>query len=138
MQDGFNGYGAGIIMEYAFWIYLVTRLDTIQSVFGWLIFLSVILLAGTLIINIDSDYLKDETVNGAKFYRKIALSLFVMSIIGYTVTPTKQDAMIIAGSIGVIEATKALAGSEIAKKSVEIVEVFLANELEKQKSKSGK
>jgi hypothetical protein len=125
-------------MEYAFWIYLVTRLDTIQSVFGWLIFLSVILLAGTLIINIDSDYLKDETVNGAKFYRKIALSLFVMSIIGYTVTPTKQDAMIIAGSIGVIEATKALAGSEIAKKSVEIVEVFLANELEKQKSKSGK
>ena len=125
-------------MEYAFWIYLVTRLDTIQSVFGWLIFLSVILLAGTLIINIDSDYLKDETVNGAKFYRKIALSLFVMSIIGYTVTPTKQDAMIIAGSIGVIEATKALAGSEIAKKSVEIVEVFLANELEKQKSKPGK
>lgn len=60
----------------------------------------------------------------------------IMGMIGQVLVPTKQDAMFIAAGVGVIEGSKALAGSEIAKTSVKIVEQWLQNELEEQMKKA--
>ena len=116
-------------MEYFWWLYLATRLDAIQNMFGWMIAVSVLVSPPLCLASIDIGMEK------TRVYRWTLGAIFAVGVIGYTLVPSKKDAMFIAGGVGVIEASKAIAGSEIAKKSVAVIEQWLANELESLKNK---
>lgn len=131
-------------MDYIGWLYLATRLDGIKEFFGWLTFLAFltvliawIVIAVTYAMTADDSVTKDEKTLKifedlrSRMYpwRKWAIGVFILVGFIYAATPTKKDAMFIAGGVGVIEGAKALHGSEIAKKSVAIVEQWLENNL---------
>lgn len=119
-------------MEYFWWLYFATRLDEIRSGFTICIFIGVFLFVTSMMATIDLG--REKT----RAYRWSAVGVFILGMVGSVLVPSKQDAMFIAGGVGVIEASKAIAGSEIAKKSVSIVEQWLTNELENMKTKSKK
>jgi hypothetical protein len=116
-------------MEYFWWLYLATRLDAIQSMFGSMVAGSVLVSLPLWMASIDVGMEK------TRVYRWTLGAIFAVGVIGCTLVPSKKDAMFIAGGVGVIEASKAIAGSEIAKKSVSVIEQWLANELESLKNK---
>lgn len=132
-------------MEYFWWLYLATRLDGISAFFGWMTFLSVITVAASIILRIiwttciedgTSEKEREEALKRYTPYRNSAIKmtylgvfLFLLFGASYALTPTKKDAMFIAGGVGVIEATKAVAGSDVAKKSVSVIEAWLEKEL---------
>lgn len=140
-------------MEYFWWLYLATRLDSIGEWFGWMTIVSALMvlvaLAGVGIASDDSIYSHEERISDEKLdaakekvrarfrpWRGWGMVLFVLFSCLYTATPSKKDAMFIAGGVGVIEASKAVAGSAIAKHSVDIVETWLDTELKQLKSKN--
>jgi hypothetical protein len=127
-------------MEYLGWLYLATRLDTISMWFGWLTAISaamVVITTIVILISYDMTYergedavAKREAFRGKlRPWRKWGIALFLVFGSLVSLTPTKKDAMIIAGGVGVIEATKAVAGSDIAKTSVKIIEKWLQEQL---------
>jgi hypothetical protein len=63
-----------------------------------------------------------------KPYRALWAVCFAVGMIGTACTPTRKDAMFIAGGAGVIEAAKAVKGSEIAATSVSVIEKWLKEE----------
>ena len=65
---------------------------------------------------------------------KWGLAVCVFSVTMTALVPSKQDAMFIAGGVGVIEAAKAVKGSDIAKTSVKIVEHWLNKQLQEDPS----
>jgi hypothetical protein len=128
-------------MEYLGWLYLATRLDTISMWFGWLTAIAVAMVVITsvvILISYDMTYARGEDAVEkreafrAKLrpWRKWGIALFLVFGTLVSLTPTKKDAMIIAGGVGVIEATKAVAGSDIAKTSVKIIEKWLQEQLD--------
>lgn len=136
-------------MEYIGLLYLATRLDTISAAFGWLIGITVVMsIIGwvlTLIALDDNNYRgtdeereaeQERDLKRIRRWRNGSMVAFFIFVFCYALTPTKKDAMFIAGGAAVIEATKAVAGSAIAKHSVSIVEEWLARELAEQKAKS--
>jgi len=144
-------------MEYFWWLYFATRLDSFSEMFGWFIFLSIIAVFITTVARMvmicNTEEFKKETRNQTReeaerefaiwmrHFKKaqhVAILAFFASCFLYTATPTKRDAMFIAGGIGVIEAAKAMQGSAIAKKSVSVVEAWLEKELEQIKTPKSK
>lgn len=133
-------------MEYFWWLYLATRLDSIAGAFQAAIISSIIfIVVGAFVAGIasadlyrDVDARKQKIWATYRWWRNVAIVLLTISSIGAVFTPTKKDAMFIAGGVGVIEAAKAIQGSEIAKKSVQIIEQWLANELEDLKKENTK
>lgn len=128
-------------MEYFWWLYLATRLDSIQNLFGWLIFFGV---AGTFASLVMAGVVLDSTKNEEEYeklmgkvrpWRRLAIGLLAFSMVAYALTPNRRDALFIAGGVGVIEGAKALQGSEIAQKSVAIVEQWLSNNLQELQAK---
>lgn len=128
-------------MQYFWWLYLATRLDAIQCTFFIFALLSgITCVVGMMIFLMSHDSAlwstygrtKDEVVADQKIFRstvkkaaKWSLVVCICSTFMYSLTPTKKDAMFIAGGVGVIEAAKAVKGSEIAKTSVKIIENWL-------------
>lgn len=140
-------------MEYLVWLYLATRLDAIGLFFGWMTAVSIIvtLISLGIIAFSDDDSTWDYAIRKdpeklsvekaqlrvkVRPWRNWGITLAVLSALMCALTPSKKDAMFIAGGVGVIEASKAVAGSVIAKHSVAIVEEWLARELSEQKQKS--
>lgn len=125
-------------MEYFWWLYLATRLDGVKEFFGWMTAIGGIGIIFTIIAwcimvaDEPTSQLESRHLVWKKWvapWRNFALVLFFVCGFIYAITPTKKDAMFIAGGIGVIEGAKALHGSEIAKKSVSVVEAWLDKEL---------
>lgn len=114
-------------MDYFWTIYLVTRLDAIQSLFatvtGLGIFISLLsALAAMLTTN------SPHEVNVHNKARSIFKTAFITAYIGATLStfiPTKNDAMVIIASTTVIDAVKSETGQRIAGKSVAVVEKWL-------------
>lgn len=141
-------------MEYFWWLFLATRLDSISTFFGWMTVLSFLMvIIAWVCIMVGYGMLEPGAVASkspqeiaelqefrTKMYpwRRWGIACFLTFAALYSFTPTKQDALFIAGGVGIIEGTKALQGSEIAKKSVLVVEQWLENNLtELQKQKEG-
>ena len=120
-------------MEYLVWLYLATRLDMISTMFGWAIFVSFVVIIISFVVS--AERVEPGTAKAAKIWRRVAIFTFLVGFLGVALTPSKKDAMFIAAGVGVIEASKALAGSTVAKKSVEVVEAWLSKELENLKPK---
>lgn len=141
-------------MEYFWWLFLATRLDGISSFFGWMTFFSaltvliswVCILVGYGIIETmmegtqkwEAKQVEDMREFRTKMYpwRKWALVLFVVFSFLWALTPSKRDAMFIAGGVGVVEGVKALKDSSVAKQSVAIVEQWLENNLNELRDKA--
>lgn len=124
-------------MEYFWWLYLATRLDIILGTMHTLMFGSAMMLAAGSFISflIGMDEGMKETWNYWSGFRKLLICLFLVGLIGNILVPSKKDAMFIVGGVGVIEGVKTIQGSEIAKKSVAIIEQWLSNNLEELKQK---
>lgn len=119
-------------MEYFWWLYLATRLDAIQHAFHGMVAVSLASLALMVFVTFlwtidDGGFAEKWKLSRA--YRYMAIVCLFIGLIGGALTPDKKDAMFIAGGVGVIEATKAVAGSKIAQTSVKIVEEWLDKEL---------
>jgi hypothetical protein len=128
-------------MDYIFWLYLATRLDAIHGMFHGMMPLAggalvIICFAGALFSDFDITR-KDNLWYYLRWWRRGLIAMFCIGAIGTALVPTKKDAMIIAGGVGVIEASKAVAGSEIAKKSVAIIEKWLQEQLDAIPAKKG-
>lgn len=126
-------------MEYFWWLYLATRLDAIQGTFHGMVAISLAALGLiafiTFLCTIDNGEFSDNW-KVSRGYRYFAMVCLIVGVFGSALTPSKKDAMFIAGGVGVIEATKAVAGSKIAQTSVKIVEEWLDKELADIKAKS--
>lgn len=118
-------------MEYFWWMYLATRLDAIGSMFGGMLMVGILLATALAIVSVGGE--KTSTK-----FKALVGTLVVVGALGVALTPSKQDAMFIAAGVGVVEASKALAGSEMAKTSVSIVEQWLKNELADQQARAQK
>lgn len=122
-------------MEYFWWLYAATRLDAILSLFTGLMAIGVI--AGFVSAAIcffralEGD---DPTVSAlAKKAFWSACVMIAIGGLGQALVPSKQDALFIAAGVGVIEGARALQGSSVAQKSVQVVEAWLDQELESLK-----
>jgi hypothetical protein len=127
-------------MEYLGWLYLATRLDAIHGMFVGMIpiglgALAIVAFAGALFSNFNIAS-KDSVWYWLRWWRRGLLAVAIVGVLGQALVPTKKDAMFIAAGVGVIEASKALAGSEVAKTSVKIVEQWLQNQLENEVAKA--
>ena len=107
-------------MEHWFTLYLITRLDAI----GWVAILLTVLFAFVaafvLALGAESNSFDRAKTTTRKLLIAAACSLFVAVF-----TPSQKDALFIAGSIGVLEATKSETAQRVANKSVEAVERWL-------------
>lgn len=121
-------------MEYAFWLYLLTRLDSIKSSLFALSWLTFALCALSFIVHLlaSSEYEK-EVKDKALWLSKKVIWVFVVAEIGCVFTPSQKDAMFIAGGIGVIEAARSDVAQRIASKSVGVIERFLDEMTVKEK-----
>lgn len=127
---------------------MATRLDAISGFFVAGVVISGIIAGGSLLaILLSSAFAESDSelewnekhhpkLRPWRKWGLISTGIFALFI---ALTPSRKDAMFIAGGVGVIEAAKAVAGSEIAKKSVAIIEQWLANnltELQQEREKS--
>jgi hypothetical protein len=129
-------------MEYIGWLYLATRLDSIYGCFWFFLICGCISMLMIGFSRIDyCDYSASEI---KKFWEqkstflKTSIFLILFGLLGISLVPTKKDAMFIAAGVGVIEGAKAMQGSEIAKKSVLIIEKWLDDELKDTSKKETK
>jgi hypothetical protein len=124
-------------MEFFWWLYLATRLDEIRLIFGAGVATSVLSLffVGVFCLLFSSEFGAERCYSFFKTVCKFIIPLCIFCVIGKALTPSKNDAMFIAGGVGVIEGAKAIQGSEIAKKSVAVIEQWLGNNLEELKQK---
>lgn len=110
-------------MEYAFWLYLLTRLDAFKDLFYGI---AVVTFVGFLITCVGAPYIVDAF---GKTTLKRTIKLFVITFLCSelicALIPSKKDAMFIAGGIGVIEAARSETAQRIASKSVGVIERFL-------------
>lgn len=106
-------------MENVFWLYLITRLDAVNSFAAVITF--VLFSAGGFAVL----YGLSESVDEARKLGKNLLTGAVVAALICAATPTKSDAMFIAGGAAVIEASKSETAQRIASKSVEAVERWL-------------
>lgn len=122
-------------MEYFWWLYLATRLDSFVHTFSGMIFFPLVFffIIGFAQLSTDNEFHLWERLKG---YRYLATTCIVIGIIGTMITPSRKDAMFIAGGVGVIEAAKAVKGSAIAQTSVKIIEEWLNTELAGIKKKN--
>ena len=111
-------------MDYIFLLYLTTRLNTIHGVFLILLIIGIFILISALFVKAVSEGTADffRTYPASKHWLIFAITT---GAIGVSIVPTQKDAMFIAAGIGVIEAAKAVQGSEIARSSVAIIETWL-------------
>jgi hypothetical protein len=110
-------------MEYAFWLYLLTRLDAFKDLF---MNLSVVTGLGLVLTVVFSFIIVDTLgMNALKRILKwLGISFLCVELI-CALIPSKKDAMFIAGGIGVIEAARSDVAQRIASKSVGVIERFL-------------
>lgn len=114
-------------MEHIFWLYLITRLDAIQEAS----IIAAILLGFSGAMACAYGYFeKDSPVY--KLGRRL-LAGFAVAIFVSIATPSKSDAMFIAGGTAVIEAAKSETAQRIASKSVAAVEQWLDAQQMKEK-----
>lgn len=131
-------------MEYIGWLYIATRLD---AIIGCFIFIFAAGILGIFSIGISrvesgpysfSPKFVKEFWESKKTFLRCSLSLIFVGILGIALVPSKNDAMFIAAGVGVIEGAKAVQGSEIAKKSVLIIEKWLDDQLKDTPQKKEK
>lgn len=124
-------------MNEIFLLYLFTRLGAIQTIlFIGAVFSSVALfsLGIMLMATAASNYHKEEH---AFSKRAIKYPITTLSICGLLllIVPSQKDAMFIVAGAGVLEAAKTETAQRLASKSVQVIEGFIDNYLEKDKKK---
>lgn len=122
-------------MDNVWLLYWITRLDAIGSVFGGIALVSftaliINLVVGTMMM-LGGDLSK-------KIYKYIFISagiLLGIGIVGKTLTPSKEDALMIAGGVVLTEIVQSEAAGRIASKSVLVVENWLDKNIPKEEKK---
>ena len=122
-------------MDSIWLLYWITRLDAIGSVFE----ATAAVCCMGLIVNLAlGTPLMQEGSISKKLYKTIFCSLgalLVISVMGKTLTPSKEDALMIAGGVVLTEIVQSEAAGRIASKSVLVVENWLDRNIPKEEKK---
>lgn len=124
------------MFENAFWLYLITRLDTVHAVS---MVLSMVFAVGlcTTSIALFSFRADGDDEGSAKLYplHKWVSIIFAVSLMPAVLTPTQKDVLFIAASVGVLEAAKTDQARAIASKSIAVIEKYLDEVLKESTKK---
>lgn len=120
-------------MDNLWMLYLVTRLDSVSSLFVSLIIVgsvATVLFGGVAALTHDSCNTNEREVvfPFCKKMIKTSLTVIVVSMLLKTFIPTKEDAMFIAGGVVLTEIAQGDEAQCIASGSVRVVEAWLAKQ----------
>lgn len=113
-----------------FWLYLILKLDAMQST---LVFILVIATLALIFWTIGALCTQDECreKNRIPFIKLRYWVCYVMGGIILTLMPTSKDATILAAGYGILEVTKTDTAKRLASKSVDLIEQFLEKHAQK-------